>query len=203
MYLSRLSLNPRSRQVRSELGNLYELHRTLMQAFPDGADGPGRVLFRLEEDRRSMPPQLLVQSEASPDWRPHKELPDYLLEPPESKQVAPEFSPGQVLRYRLLANPTFERDGQRLGILDEEGQRQWLRRKGDGSGFDPVSCVPRPQGFVRPRKNGRTLTFYSVQFDGALRVTHPEALQHTLRDGIGHGKAFGFGLLSVAPAGAG
>ncbi|HKV39599.1 MAG TPA: type I-E CRISPR-associated protein Cas6/Cse3/CasE, partial [Blastocatellia bacterium] len=34
LYFSRLLLNPRSRQVRSELANPYEMHRTLMRAFP-------------------------------------------------------------------------------------------------------------------------------------------------------------------------
>ena len=35
-------------------------------------------------------------------------------------------------------------------------------------------------------------------FEGVLEVTHPEQLRDTLAHGIGPGKAFGFGLLSVA-----
>ena len=34
MYLSRLILNPRSRRVQRELAEPYEMHRSLMKAFP-------------------------------------------------------------------------------------------------------------------------------------------------------------------------
>ena len=60
MYLSRLLLNPRSRQVRSELARPYEMHRTLLRAFPNGKVHTGRteedasgLLFRVEEDART------------------------------------------------------------------------------------------------------------------------------------------------------
>ena len=33
MYLSRLLLNPRSRQVQRETADPYNLHKTIMQAF--------------------------------------------------------------------------------------------------------------------------------------------------------------------------
>jgi CRISPR system Cascade subunit CasE len=38
----------------------------------------------------------------------------------------------------------------------------------------------------------------AVTFDGLLRVTDPEALLAALAGGIGSGKGFGFGLLSLA-----
>ena len=46
MYLSRLILNPRSRQVRSELADLYEMHRTVMQSFAGRLEDDELVLFR-------------------------------------------------------------------------------------------------------------------------------------------------------------
>ena len=41
----------------------------------------------------------------------------------------------------------------------------------------------------------------SVRYDGILEVTDADLLRNTLIRGIGPGKAFGFGLLSVAPVG--
>jgi len=38
-----------------------------------------------------------------------------------------------------------------------------------------------------------------AQFDGVLQVTDPSGLLAAVRSGIGHGKAFGLGLISVAP----
>jgi CRISPR system Cascade subunit CasE len=50
-----------------------------------------------------------------------------------------------------------------------------------------------------PGKKHR-LTFGSVLFEGVLEITDAERLQKTLEAGIGSGKAYGFGLLSIAPA---
>jgi CRISPR system Cascade subunit CasE len=53
----------------------------------------------------------------------------------------------------------------------------------------------------RPGRDGTAampLRFGAVSFEGRLEVTDLDAFRVTLRDGIGSGKAFGFGLLSVA-----
>ena len=38
LYLSRLALNPRSRQAQAEIRDPYQMHRTLSKAFPEGDD---------------------------------------------------------------------------------------------------------------------------------------------------------------------
>ena len=43
MYLSQLTLNPRTRRVQRELANPYELHRTLMRAYPEALPEGERV----------------------------------------------------------------------------------------------------------------------------------------------------------------
>jgi CRISPR system Cascade subunit CasE len=43
--------------------------------------------------------------------------------------------------------------------------------------------------------------FGSVMFDGLLRVSDPDVFRLTLQKGVGSGKAYGFGLLSIAPTG--
>jgi len=211
MYLSRLILNPRCRQVRRELHSPYELHRTLLRAFPDEeAGGPGRVLFRLEPLRRHPQPVLLVQSEKEPDWHRARNIwpPDYLAPDTadrkalECKPYNPTFATGQRLYFRLRANPTVKRAGQRLGLLTEQEQAHWLARKGEQGGFQPVSVLIVPEGMVKCRKtsapDGPVLTHYAVTFEGTLRVTDPDRFVETIRQGVGSGKAFGFGLLSVA-----
>jgi CRISPR system Cascade subunit CasE len=39
----------------------------------------------------------------------------------------------------------------------------------------------------------------SVLYDGILTVIEPDGFRDALQTGIGHGKAMGLGLLSVAP----
>src|SRR5437899_2045929 len=106
MFLSKLCLNLRSRDVRRQIAQPYEMHRTLwstgFRRF--GKDELGRVLFRLDADRAGRAPAVLVQSDSQPDW---SELPrEYVVDSPEWKSFDPPFVVGQRLRFRLRANPT-------------------------------------------------------------------------------------------------
>ncbi len=137
---------------------------------------------------------------------------------------------GQTLQYRVRVNPTRKIDtktrpdgtksnGQRVPLRTEEERIAWLRRKGVGEsgdgrgGFDllAVRAVPEVTSVrtvndqvVGDWEGGdtrsRNLVFDSVLFEGHLLVTDADRLRETLRAGIGSGKAFGFGLLSVMPA---
>ena len=44
------------------------------------------------------------------------------------------------------------------------------------------------------------MTFGAVIFEGVLQVTDAEKFRESLKTGIGTGKAYGFGLMSVAKA---
>ena len=46
---------------------------------------------------------------------------------------------------------------------------------------------------------GTSITHAAVRFDGVLVVTDRAAFKTTVANGIGSGKAFGLGLLSLAP----
>ncbi len=213
MYLSLLQLNPRSRQVQSELANPYEMHRTVMSAFPDGhpRDAAG-VLFRLDFDSRTGQPALLVQSQSEPNW--HTLKPGYLLADgmpnPQTKPFQPRFQAGQLLAFRLLANPTRRvgnkedpNCGARVALYKEEEQYEWLSRKAAQHGFRvlqaQVSHTDTLTGKLRREpQTEHALTLFAVRFDGVLEVTDPAKLREALASGIGSGKAFGFGLLSLA-----
>jgi len=223
MYLSRLILNPRSRRVRSELARPYELHRTLMRSFAQGLEaGDERVLYRLDEEPRTARLTLIVQSLGEPNWAWLAEpgAHDYLLptaeDNPASKRFDPRLPAGQVLAFRLRANPTkkvsetknlSEGDREthrRLGLFGEEAQMEWLRRKAAAGGFELVGARTRQEGFqdavdMRHTEGQRRLRFLAVTFDGLLRVKEPAAFLLTLERGIGSGKGMGFGLLSLAP----
>lgn len=227
MYLSRLVLQPREAMARRHLARPYELHRTLQRALP--ARGDERMLFRVDSDMPSRPVVLVQsQSEpnwAEPIFRERwlAELPTTkLFDPPTQPQIVP----GQTLRFRLRANPTADRrlnpsdkDTRRVGLWTEPEQLKWLLRKFDAAGCEvrdlqeavsegrPCSnVVVIPEGSVVTGKQIETSGavveasgIAAVRFEGHLKVVDVERFSTALSNGIGRSKAFGFGLLSIAP----
>ncbi len=200
MYLSKLVLDLRCPRVRRELSNIYELHRTVLHAFPDGENGPARVLFRIEESIDEQVP-ILVQSVEAPDWAKLKVPADFFVTPPLSKVFDPKLVPGQGLFFRVKANPTVKREGKRWGLVKEEDLRSWMERKAADGGFSITSLSVVPQGAVEGEKNSSEtpLKFVSVVFEGTLRIKDETRFKDMLESGIGSGKGFGFGLFSIAP----
>jgi len=218
--LSQLILQTRSSNVQRDLANCHTLHSRLMKCFGIvGEQARSRlgVLYRVELSGQGA--RILVQSSAEPDWG---ELPaGYLAVPPATKPLDTLFDavePGRTLRFRLLANPTkrlpvpdggSEASGKRVDLTQDADRLSWLERKGSQSGFSLATAndddIPSVEiasaGRVHGRKpGGRPLTFGAVQYDGYLTVEDAERFRHALENGIGSGKAYGFGLLSIAPA---
>lgn len=207
-YLSRLVLNPSCEQAFADLASAYRMHRTVMRAFTAPRDG-NRVLYRLDR----LPPTgaacLLVQSSQPPDWSFLQRTPGYLATPQEAGMPNPaqtcfvlEVGQGEMLSFRLRANPTFRRGKKRLGYRRRSDQLRWLTRQGAHWGFEPLIVSATQEGTLLTRKplgaGSQALCFVSVLFTGVLRVVCAERLQAAAERGLGSGKAFGFGLLSLA-----
>ena len=228
VFLSRLHLNPTNWAVRRDLTDCQQMHRTIMSAFPEFVGVPARkeaaVLYNLETSTDREPPLLLVQSGLQPDWS-HLLAWDY-TQRAEAKRVDRLYREGlwvgRRLRFRLRANPTRKirrepgldgtrANGARVELRSEAEWIAWLERKGAEFGFRPFSVEATSaladlgsstDGKIVGRKleNGAcALTFFSVQFNGRLVVEDTTRFLGGIRTGIGPGKAYGLGLLLVAP----
>lgn len=207
LYLSLLELNPRSRQVQSELRSAYEMHRTLAKAFGDGAEAQAaaRCLFRVDEDRHGGL-RLLVQSQTPPQWDALTAAPDYLCGLPQVKPFAPVLQNGQTLAFRLRANPTKrlsakpegKRQGNRIGLYREDERRAWLARQAAAHGFALEALAVAEEGPTSMPVKGSAAVFSAARFEGVLRVTDAAAFSSAVAGGIGAAKGFGFGLLSLS-----
>ena len=208
MYLSRLILNPRSRQVQREMADSYQLHRTIMAAFPEDLPADERVLFRV--DLADGLPVLLVQSHHPPDWirlGPPGER-DYLrptsLPNPAVKPVTLALTAGQRLHFRLRANPTVKQGGKRVGLYRQEEQIAWLQRQAGRNGFSLVDVWAQQEGkdkaLIHGDERTHRATLLAVRFDGVLAIRDPQLVANAARNGIGPAKGLGFGLLSLAPS---
>jgi len=205
IYLSQLILNPANRMVQNESRNPYEMHRTLMRGFADKRY-EANVLYRLDIHPYSGVMGLLVQSTVEPDWQPLREVGqgEYLLAPPQCKEVELDLPSGSILQFRLTANPTKRvssgkgnKPGPRIAYYKEEEQCAWLRQKGEAHGFELFNVQVSPAQKQTSRR--KEITLHTVQFDGRLQITDAAKFQTTVQTGIGPAKAFGCGLLSLAP----
>lgn len=210
MYLSRLLLNHRSRQVQRETADPYNLHRTLMQAFSSHRQQSG-VLHRLDTDPRTGVLSLLVQSQTAPDWSSLADK-EYLLpadpfsglENPAVKKVNLTLPNGRILQFRLTANPSKRlstgkgnKPGPRIAFYKEEEQCAWLRQKGEAHGFRLLDVQASHAQKQTSRQKG--ITLHTVQYNGRLQITDAAKFITAVQTGIGPAKAFGCGLLSLAP----
>lgn len=200
MYLTRLRLDLRSAQARRDLGDPYEMHRTLVRAFVRDADQtPPRILWRVEPTAAWSEPVVLVQARGPADWSVLEALPNYLKGSAETRDISPEgwLQSEQCYRFRLFANPTVTRDGKRQGLVSEDAQLAWLARQGEHHGFAIEAALVTGSELLRSRKQDSRISVLKACFDGRLRVRDCVALASALRSGIGPGKAFGCGLLSL------
>lgn len=200
MYLSKLVLNPRSKQALREVDDPYQMHRTLSKAFGNMLS-EARLLFRVERSEHQ-DPHVIAQSLVEPDW---SALPVGYANA-TSKTFDLKLEKGRVLRFRLLARASKRdpRTRKRVTVRGDEAVKIWLERKAQHAGFEIRTLKINETRWHDTKRierlpNGNPKPLQAVQFDGVLVVTDPDKLRQAVRNGIGPQKAYGFGLLSLAP----
>ena len=200
MYLSRLYLNSQNRYAIRDSSHRYELHRTLSRACKQG------FLWRLELERRLGFPTVLVQSSVAPDWDAvTTEYPGYFSDTITKPYTLPErFFQSQRLNFLLEANPTVKRRGKHHGLVDTAEQLSWMHRQLQRLNAIPVltHVVRVERLFIRKSSNHeeKPIILIAVTFQGIIQIEAPDLFRQGLTQGIGRGKAFGLGLISVAPS---
>lgn len=227
MYLTRFRFNTARRDARRLLSGAQHLHAAVLHAFPEPerlqGEG-GRILWRLDQAARhsatlylSSPeaPDLthLVEQAGWPargtaegwDTRPYGKLLDAL----DTKQ---EWA------FRLTANPVHHvrpapgKPFRWLAHVTPEQQLGWLLGRCGRHGF---AIAEKPGGepnvtvqdrswlqFSKPANTGeRGVSIRRATYEGVLTVEDPEALCLALTRGIGRSKAYGCGMLTLAPLG--
>ncbi|MCD0452557.1 type I-E CRISPR-associated protein Cas6/Cse3/CasE [Actinocorallia sp. API 0066] len=209
LWITQLSLNPGSRDVIRDLGDTVRLHQRVMTLFPSGLGQQARhdagVLFRIEETRSGV--AVLVQSVLEPTAGA---LPD-TYGTVRSKALTPLIDalvPGRRVRYRIIANAT-----RKLGVNTTAGKPKevvplhgadadaWWQRQAESSGLvlHTLESVSLDQASGTRRDRNRVV-HARTRFDGLATISDATALTTRLRAGIGRGKSYGCGLLTLAPA---
>ncbi|MEU4499778.1 type I-E CRISPR-associated protein Cas6/Cse3/CasE [Streptomyces sp. NPDC024089] len=136
--------------------------------------------------------------------------------------------PGDTWGFRLTANPVhnirheYVKEGERTkraAHRTPRHQMEWLLKRQEQAGFEivekPVERRLLPEGdayelivrdqvpmrFRRPpaRAGKNDVQLTRVTFDGRLRITDTALFRRTLTHGLGKAKAYGCGLMTLAP----
>lgn len=205
-YLTQI-LVPYELAVRQlKIRDSYDWHQRVWQAFK-GRDGTKReFLSRVDEIDDAY--RLLIVSPTEPtkpDWCPTDCF--------KTKAIPEDFFAAGQFRFSLLVNPTRKlvvrneagarkKNGRRIPLTKREDLIVWMQRKAEAGGFDiddpeNLRTIPKPRSYFQ--KAGMQGVHYAVEFQGVLTVTDPPLFRTTFTTGIGSAKAFGFGLLALAP----
>lgn len=209
MYLSRVELDPARRSTMTALAAPQKFHGAVESAF---SGERRRRLWRL--DRLGEKLYLLLLSEEMPDL-------SGVVEQfgtgavPESRNYDPllaRITPGSRWQFRLAANPTKScKDAQKPAArgtvaahCTTQYQKQWLLDRAAKHGFaltEDSFTVTRVQWHHFAKHGTRPVSLLAVTYEGVLQVTDPEAFRNLLCQGMGRGKAYGLGLLTVMRGG--
>ncbi|MFE9426466.1 type I-E CRISPR-associated protein Cas6/Cse3/CasE [Kitasatospora sp. NPDC006697] len=212
LWLSRILPDQRHGGARKDLAAAVDMHHRLMSLFPDHIGDEARaalkILFRVEDSATG--PQILLQSAQPPDA-------DRLPAGYGSMVTKPlgplldALQPDLPVRFRIAASPIRKpgrttRELYKLSAvvpLSGAAADEWWTRQAEASGLKitTLHSVPLDAATGTRRQDSNRIKHNRTQFDGTAVITDPALLRTRITDGIGKGKAYGCGLLSIAPAG--
>ena len=203
MFLSRVAIDIKNQNALRALSNPEILHGMIETSLPREHS---RCLWRVDElGGRTY---LLLMSEERPDLFSIANQIGSDEKPCETKDYQPllnRITVGSIWRFRLVANPVVSqpRPGKKRGKLKaitiHEHQREWLTRQAEKNGFilssDQFDTIRSEWRTFRNKSNN--VSILQVTFEGLLTVSDAAKFQDSLLGGIGRGKAYGMGLLTV------
>ncbi|MFG2245791.1 type I-E CRISPR-associated protein Cas6/Cse3/CasE [Spirillospora sp. NPDC048823] len=228
MYLTRFRINTGRVGARKLLASPQTMHAAVMTSFadaPSGDNGP-RILWRLDRNSAA-DTHLCIVSPMRPDLTHLVEQAGW---PTTARWETFDYAPflkrltkGDTWSFRLTANPVHhirrraDEPTKVTAHLVPERQLAWLLKQEERAGFKVAEKPPekqlvpnrdthdllihgRRQFRFGKKGSGGHVTLVAVTFDGRLEVTDPDAFRTTLTHGLGRAKAYGCGLLTLAPS---
>lgn len=210
MYLTRMYLDVARRDTMRALQLPNLIHGAVESAFTGERR---RNLWRI--DRLGGRYCLLILSEEKPElsaaarqFGDENESPAW-----ETRDYSPlldRVAAGGRWRFKLCANPVICKSeykpekggrGKVCALVGAEGQRKWLLDRAQSYGF---SVEPQEFGITRIDRQSfqkgasrRRVSLLAVTYEGLLTVTDERLFRQSLCEGIGRGKAYGAGMLTI------
>ena len=205
MYMTRLELDRSRRETVLAMSTPSRFHGAIEAGYPGERR---RRLWRIDElNGRSY---LLIVSEDQPDLSAAAAQ----FSPPGARWETRAYDgllasivPGSRWHFRLTANPTVSAPssggerGRVYAHVTVQQQKDWLLKRAEAHGFQltesSFDVTQRRTLTFRKGSERRPVTLGTCVFEGVLTVTDPALFRQTLTDGMGRGKAYGQGMMTV------
>lgn len=209
MYLSRLRLDISKRGTMKALASPNLFHGAIESAFTGDRQ---RNLWRVDRLRGDY--YILLLSKTPPELTSFSQQFGFQDEQPpwltkDYSGLLERITQGGKWNFRLVANPTIscsakhsEARGAVRAHITPEYQKKWLSARAEKHGFslnEDEFLITQSKWlmFFKGSPERNRVTLLSVTYEGLLTVTDAEAFRHTLTEGVGRGKAYGMGLLTI------
>ena len=191
MYLTKIPLTlPIVREYK--LRDAYSIHCLVYSSFSIRQDRR-RLLY--VEKQNAKDAHVLLLSDEIPNLPPHIEA--------STLEISESFFANANYRFEIIINPvrTDSKTKKREPILGQLPLLNWFIDHSVRWGFevsqDTLEVKVMPS--LSFQKGSRVYRFHKVCFKGILRVTDIGLFKKSFEAGLGHAKAFGFGLLQLQP----
>ncbi len=197
LYLTKIQLDAvvyQNRKISSE----YEIHKFVYSCFPR-EENAGRFLYvNRGSSQRGRYIVVLILSKIMPVIPENVQF--------CTREICESYFQTDCYDFEILLNPVkrFPETKKRTAILERDDLRQWFFNLSEKHGFSVkhenlmLQILPS-LNFPKGKKSEMICRFHQVKFSGTLNVQDRELFLDAAINGIGHGKAFGFGLLQLIP----
>lgn len=212
MYLSRIELDTKRRTTMIALASPNLIHGAIEASFPGARR---RKLWRI--DKLGERTYVLLLSDEEPQLAQMAKQfgvtdNEKLWETKDYSNLLSRIKNNSEWHFRLTANPTrsCRTENGKRGVVHAHitpyYQKKWLMERSAKLGFsleeDKFSVIEkRWQRFYKGDMRKKPVTLLAVTYEGVLKVLDSDKFCKTLLEGIGRGKAFGMGLMTVVKAG--
>lgn len=174
--------------------DIYTVHKLIYSLFPKEDDKERDFLFA-DKGGDFYEKRYLILSKTEPAQSEFGSL--------ERRQIPEAFLARNHYAFEVLVNPV-KRDSRTGKIIPVKGRAElarWFTEKSPSYGFEilPDSLVVSDTDVLKFSKKGQDVVLGKAKFTGKLKVTDRQLFIKSFESGIGRGKAFGFGLLQIAP----
>lgn len=201
MILSRVKIDPNSKNGRNLLSGISEdgkVHGCVESCFQGERK---RRLWRI--DKVGSGYYLMLLSEDMPDLSPIETQYGFKGKKGESidyDKLLNRVENGTTWNFRIVANPSKRESGggKIRAHVSPNYAEEWFLKKAEENGFDVKDLfVGEPDGHYFKKRDGNSVHIVKTVFTGTLTVTDSEKIRNALVNGIGRGKAYGAGMLTL------